>query len=496
MRLLDLIDTYDALNESVLTTNFSWGFELEGICTQEKEPGDKVGGYHTKQSTGIPAKVEAELDELIGVQGRMGTDVSVTPDERGGWSFEYASGVLPFSPKECNRILKLLRDELPKLKIYTNKTCGFHCHTSYNDIDKKTAAWIICCISIDEDLKKELTELEVGDLKIDFFDTQYAGISYYDEIKEAIKSDNWDKVNAVINGERENEKYRNIRIHPQGTMEWRGPRNFIGNNETIMEFMKKLYRIVFKFGKIADSKTWKGSGIEINREDVDDNISVRLDFNSDTEKKIAKKNEALQDKLIENPLMITSLRPSQVTELIYLGSFMGRFMSSLTPETALKLWEKTPDQVRLDYIKKLRLTQNEALRTFVHKLKNEKYTLPDEYINIFKEWYDFFIYFDGHLNGVPLKLFELYKDFQDKKGFKRYIIDHKDEIPMEAWDYLLKPQFWSFLPYLDMPIKVQKKFVKKNPYNVQYIKNPDASIIEALKQKVPDIEQYIARYYK
>lgn len=67
-------------------------------------------------------------------------------------------------------------------------------------------------------------------------------------------------------------------------MEWRGPRNFIGNNETIMEFMKKLYRIVFKFGKIADSRTWKGSGIEINREDVDDNISVRLNFNSDAEK--------------------------------------------------------------------------------------------------------------------------------------------------------------------------------------------------------------------
>ena len=46
--------------------------------------------------------------------------------------------------------------------------------------------------------------------------------------------------------------------------------------------------------------------------------------------------------------------------------------------------------------------------------------------------------------------------------------------------------------FSELPIKIQRLLIRKNPYNIQYINNPDQSIINELKKKYGDeIDDYI-----
>ena len=497
MRLFNLIDTYKALTESVLSTEFTIGFELEGICTTQKSSDHSLPGYHDKTPPrGTAKELKDKLDELIGVSGTIGSDSSVHPDNRGGWSFEYASGIIPFNPPEFSKLLRILRDELPKLNIYTNGTCGFHCHLSYDTIDKEDAIWTICCISIDEELKKELTQLKYNGTTIDFYSDQYANKRFYETMKDALINKDWEKVQRVINGRIDDEKYRNIRLHPHGTLEWRGPRGFLQDADLIKEFMKKLYRVIFMFGKITDKKVWKGDDIEINRKEITNKVILGLDFDSRIEKAKKAKAASIEEKIKNNPMLLASLRPTQIKQVLENSSFNDRFFSNLTNEQAYELWNKIPDNVRYNYFQIINSGSRYPLQTWMQKIRDYDYILPDRYIEFFKNYDDFMKTFGNHLNGLPLILIKDYNKFNDKNNIKKYILEHSDLIPMEAWDYLLKPEMWNLLYNLDMPVKIQRKFVKKNPYNIQYIKNPDQSIVDSLKTKVPDIEQFIPRYYK
>ena len=488
MKLFDLIDTYRALNESVLASEFSIGFELEGICTTKKSDDHSLPGYHdTRPAKGTAKELKDKLDELIGAEGTIGSDSSVHPDDRGGWSFEYASGIISFNPTEFSRLLKILRDELPKLNIYTNKSCGFHCHLSYDAIDKEDAIWTICCISIDEKLKKELTELNSDGTTIEFYSEQYANKTFYETLKKALIEKNWGTAQNVINGRINDEKYRNVRLHPHGTLEWRGPRGFLQDDKLIKEFLKKLYRVISMFGKIADKKTWKGDEITIDRKEIINKISLGLDFNSRIEKVKKAKIATIEDKIKNNPMLLASLRPTQVKQVLENASFNDRFFSNISHQEAYELWNKIPDNVRYNYFQIISINSKYPLQLWMQKINEFDYILPDRYIEFFKNYDSFMATFKKHLNGLPLILIKDFNKFSDKKEIKKYILEKSDLIPMEAWNYLTKPELWSLLYNLDMPVKVQRKFVKKNPYNIQYIKNPDQSVIDSLKTKVPDI---------
>ena len=46
--------------------------------------------------------------------------------------------------------------------------------------------------------------------------------------------------------------------------------------------------------------------------------------------------------------------------------------------------------------------------------------------------------------------------------------------------------------FSEIPVKVQRLLIRKSPYNIQYINNPDQSIINELKKKYgDDINDYI-----
>ena len=548
MRLFNFLDSYKILQENVLSTEFTWGFELEGICTSPKGLGFSLPGYHSNATPGGGAlTLTNELDELIGSKGRIGSDTSVKADDRGGWPFEYASGIIStFNPENYENVLKILRDDLPRLNIYINDTCGFHTHISYEKIDRKTAAWIMCCISIDEKLKDELSYLRVDDSEVAFF-SYYSDNRFYELYKKALQLKKYNVVNEIFNAKHVDddtffeellkdketldkiivisinkriidgdyskneklntiksvvnqiateEKYRNVRIHPKGTLEWRGPRNFLQDEKLIRGYANKLYKIIIQIGKIASSQTWKGDGITIDRSDIDKNVNFHLTFDSKSEQRLKNKNTSLEKLIRDKPIMLATLRPSQIEPLLISNSFVEDVISDMTSEDAIKIWNKLNDSTRLRYLELIKSASDYSLQQYMKKIKDENYVLPDNYLRLFMNWNAFQYLFGDHIKGVPLTLLKDFKQFTDQKGVLQYIKNHGDEIPMEGWKYLLDPEMWRILPFLNMPVKIQKKFVKKNPYNIQYIKNPDESVINSLKEKIPDIEQYVARYYK
>ena len=250
--------------------------------------------YHSKsEPEGNVKKLKDKLDDLLNnanlisqnsiirekekknIKGNIGSDSSVRPSpSKGGWAFEYATGVMQFSIKGALEVLRILYEELPDMNVYTNNTCGFHTHASLPYLTKEDAVWLICCISCDDEIQKELTELNKDDVKIDFYDTTYAGKSFYNDIYNGLLNKNYKKVSDIVSGLNtydDNGKYRNIRLHPEkGTLEWRGPRNFLNDNNynLIKEYIYKFYRVLQYYSKILNAKKWEKGGIVITREEI------------------------------------------------------------------------------------------------------------------------------------------------------------------------------------------------------------------------------------
>ena len=62
---------------------------------------------------------------------------------------------------------------------------------------------------------------------------------------------------------------------------------------------------------------------------------------------------------------------------------------------------------------------------------------------------------------------------------------------MEFWKKLLNSnKFYYISRFNEIPAKVQRMMVRRSPYMVQYINNLDPQILNSLKQKYPNIEDY------
>ena len=70
-----------------------------------------------------------------------------------------------------------------------------------------------------------------------------AKTSQRNEITKAIKEKNYTRVLRALS----DDKYRLFRIHPYGTIEWRGPRNFLDSNDfkIIKDFYKKFNTYIY-----------------------------------------------------------------------------------------------------------------------------------------------------------------------------------------------------------------------------------------------------------
>ena len=536
MRLTDAINVYKLLCESerldeAMTSEFTFGFELEGCCTEGERRYNDLPGYHSgREPSGDVKTLFDKLNNTLGFgNGKIESDSSLRTDDRGGWTFEYASPIIPFNPKNIEQVYNFLKG-LPSLGVYTNDSCGFHTHISYPDIDKVNAFWILCCIALDKGMYEEMTKLttESGD-DIDFFG-HYAQERRLKDIKQYIEDKQWDNLKYEL----DTEKYQNTRIHPQGTIEWRGPRNFMnkGNINDIHRFILKLYRVVQHFAKYTrmDSIPVGNGEIFTKQEMAKRCINGRnLEFNSPVEKKNISKKENILRAIEDGKKSIFSLPDEMVSEILDKHNYRNDtilnriFRNKSDMEKIISLPKnkfdvyiqpmvvavgngydyvnkftdfvsKLMDMHGLDISKKL---NKDELQWVEEKLINVAVQSPSSYQSE-ESWKKLdSIYEPFKWDGLAIQIKK--KALKDSSYARRlpFVYNlYKDRMSPENyeafWDVFLNQRRLPLLSMIDeIPVKYQRKLVRKNPFNIQYIKNPDKAIVDWVLKKEPEAKDYM-----
>lgn len=295
------------LLERLLTNKFTFGFELEGFCRDEKLQ-----------------KFQEELDTTFGKGGNFHDDCSleltgITSDNQGNaigdndvivrytngeyfigdsalqyeWydsdynrseqedlesflneqnmspiyttSFEYSSPVLDFTPANIKKIWEFMERNLGANKtFFTNASCGFHHHISFEGITGEDAAWILSQIAMDDKAIDLLDHLE--DEKNSYginkyiFSSDYSKDGYLVELRNAIKEFDFEKIVSYLN----TDKFSLLNNHRNKTLEWRGPREFMDTNDInlVKKFYQQLWKVIRLFSQKLDLKEINGMSKE------------------------------------------------------------------------------------------------------------------------------------------------------------------------------------------------------------------------------------------
>ena len=243
----------DILLENYLASQFTFGFELEGVFHFDEDVKHSSRNSVIKHTIGQAFNIP---DEEIEIKGDGSLEISDSDNYKYSTTFEWASPVFQFTPSELHRVITGLDTLFKNKRITTNKTCGFHTHISFPDITDKDAAWIIIKLSEDEEMRKIISKFK----NINFTHEQWASDKFLEQINYFATNGHWGRIKDILN----TEKYRSIRIHPQGTMEWRGPRNFMNRyyKARVYAFFKLLYQFINFMSKSLASKEAYGTSKE------------------------------------------------------------------------------------------------------------------------------------------------------------------------------------------------------------------------------------------
>ena len=269
-KLLGMID------EDYLRSEVSFGFELEAVI-EDRDDAFDPSEYLEKYWGGGEYKHDASVKA-------NGNNQSDTP-------FEYASPVLRFTPGMVSKLRQFL-NELPKINVYTNFTCSFHTHVSLPDMTDEDMMWVVMQMAVDEAFTRDVVT-NLGRYQSE----EFAHSGVLTAVKDAVqkyakayhKLTNLDvfhgelkynpKTDALMQAGTDalsllplspetndatigvaslrtsvmqlaykltSEKFSVVRMHPQGTLEWRGPRSFLDTRSSvaIMEYIRLLFAFV------------------------------------------------------------------------------------------------------------------------------------------------------------------------------------------------------------------------------------------------------------
>ncbi len=270
------------LSEKYLRSEALFAFELEA-CMRVPRTAVDIEDDHQRA-----AETQRAFDKLIpqfrstwgryvkdGKDADFKDDESIEPDEPEDLTFEYASPAVPMTPANLTKLNRFLQG-LKTVEVYTNDTCGFHVHASFPRMTEEDMAWVTVNLSVDGEGQKlargitpDMTDksdtsyLEL--LQGKYEDRSYAGTKYlryirdalvrYIDAKQANNVGTMDHELDVIAGQLDATKRRVLRMHPQGTLEWRGPRNFIDDKESISAFLTDLVKFVDWMRTAQERKT-------------------------------------------------------------------------------------------------------------------------------------------------------------------------------------------------------------------------------------------------
>jgi len=221
---------------SYLLSEFVFSFEFEALGKEGWT--DKVVEYWSKY--GVPV---SEGDSSI--TGENAAEIKPAP--------------MSFTPAHIKALYDFF-DYLPSWGAKTNTSCGFHIHVSFPYFNELAASWIICNLAMDKNAEDMLFYFK----DFEFFNDRYASSSYLNEIRNAIEHEDFTKLSRLLN----DEKYVALRMHPIGTLEWRGPRNFLNkhNSDVNKDFIKLLWHYVFWLNDVLTNQNTI-TGTNITRSD-------------------------------------------------------------------------------------------------------------------------------------------------------------------------------------------------------------------------------------
>jgi len=291
-----------------LLRDFTIGFELEGTYDR----------YNTNRD-----ELANKLDNLLGGKGVMHSDGSLRAAS-GYLTFEYSSPVIQYTPKNIKMVLNCL-DQLPDLHVVINRTCGFHTHISFKGITRGDICWFMAS-SVANDTYKNF--LKMG--RTCFYKQPYASSQFLDEAKRYLDGGYMTRFAQTIVS---NEKYRSMRVHPQGTLEWRGPRTFLNTNthkKNVM-FLKKLHSLILEINNSLDNDD---APMLVKQTFVDNFVNGNTSL---TFKEMSEKTNRLFERLIQKPFLINTLPENVFVKFL---SNLGSLSDTERYESINKLFER------------------------------------------------------------------------------------------------------------------------------------------------------------
>lgn len=270
-----------------------------------------------------------------GNYAKMTGDGSLEPNNPNDYIFEYNTPAMPFKPSVINDVIHMFA-ELENTGFYINDTCGLHIHLSYPNIKKEDLIWVLCCLALDENYLNMISYLEHSGIKLfKEGEDEYGSIDTMKYISKYLKEENWEELSYML----ETDKRTVFRIHPQGTLEWRGPRNFLNKEgdfidyKNVYDLFKNLYKLTQFISNSLNKKV-----ININGKDYDKNYIMKMILtqprgismmksNSKVEKESWNKNYELFKELMRNgfdeEFVRTYLKKNPVEFIKWLKVYLG-----------------------------------------------------------------------------------------------------------------------------------------------------------------------------
>ena len=370
--------TEEVLLEKKLTTDFTFGFELEAIAYGRHDFSDSRSGlaiknfvndrlgnggdFHGDSSLEVNEEGDvieyyASEDEEYYYQNGEAVDMDYIEDMGGidevefRTTFEYASPVLQFNPANIQKVINFLDDGMNMHDLfYTNDTCGFHHHISFEGITGEDAAWIVSQLAMDDDAREMFAKFNDVANKEDTgienynFITAWSSNQYLYDLADAIRNFDFAEIKNKLN----TEKYTILNVHNNKTLEWRGPRNFLQtkNRKTIVNFYKQLWKIINWMTLALDKKEINGMKKELFLKNliIDNDFRPISNFPSFKVDKNGLMSDETVNKLVEkcqqNPTVLITLSQKkrsldQVIQKLFNTSKLGKTLTELSEKSSI-----------------------------------------------------------------------------------------------------------------------------------------------------------------
>lgn len=363
------------LLEKKLTTDFTFGFELEALAdgrlnfdysnsTKEfiESYFGNAGDFHSDSSIEVNPGCVLYYEDEDGDEYYYYEDENMTKDELFmnfetdniddidfQTPFEYASPVLEFNIENIQKVINMLNEGLSKGYFKTNDSCGFHHHLSYQGITGEDAAWIVSQLALDDSARELFSKFntissEGNEVNYDFI-TTWSNKEYLYDLADAIRVFDFKEIVRLLN----TDKYSILNVHSNKTLEWRGPRDFLESEDKkiIIDFYKQLWKVVNWMTTALDKKEINGmdKNIYLKNLIIGNNIKPIYnfpEFTIDKDKKELSEEEInnIISKIDNNPTILISLSSKkrildQVIQKLFNTSRLGKTIDALKNQVSI-----------------------------------------------------------------------------------------------------------------------------------------------------------------